>query len=351
MSSCTRTTPNSILGTVVLAARALVTVSIQADCQPPPEYEEREVRVALRGERTVYRDDELVRLKKQSTIRPSLPDELADTGYSELMHYMLSSWSQFMSDRPDHDDKAGPKVTWKKRLQQLAAVVGHGRRKEEIMSLYGGHELHAAVTGTYWLGKLEFASLPLSRREEELMAAILGIVGPTRLYPGIRRCQLKQACACQFVACAPTSRAHGQLAALELRSKRFDWPESESLSTVAAAGVEYLALGGAGAFRNPLFWLRVFPAVKVLQCNLEGSWRSIGNVTTLLAGFQDKLLGLTLAWDNWPGCARDDEVWDAPLFAAVCAMLAADAHAPQISTDAFCSCFGSDHVAALLAMS
>ena len=47
---------------------------------------------------------------------------------------------------------------------------------------------------------------------------------------------------------------------------------------------------------------------------------------------------------------RDDELW-APLFAAVCAMLDVDAQAPQIPTDAFCSCFGSDLVAALLAMS
>ncbi|CAE7222355.1 RLP19, partial [Symbiodinium sp. CCMP2592] len=249
----------------------------------------------------IYGDDELVRLKRKSTIRPSLPDEFADTGYSELMRYMLSSWSQFMSDRPGQDGKVRKKVTWKKRLQQLAAVVDHGRQKEAIMSQYGGHELYAAVTGTYWLRKVAFASLLLPRSEEELMATILGIVGPTRLYPAIRRCQLNQACTCQFVACSPTSRAHGQLAALELRSKRFDWPESEALSTVAATGVEYLGLEGVGAFRNPSFWLRVFPAIKVLQCSLGRSLRSIGNVTTLLKGWQDTLLGITLTWDDWPG--------------------------------------------------
>ena len=37
----------------------------------------------------------------------------------------------------------------------------HGLQKDEIMSLYGGHELYPAVAGTYWLRKLEFETLPL----------------------------------------------------------------------------------------------------------------------------------------------------------------------------------------------
>ena len=37
----------------------------------------------------------------------------------------------------------------------------HGLQNDEIMSLYGGHELYPAVAGSYWLRKLEFEHLPL----------------------------------------------------------------------------------------------------------------------------------------------------------------------------------------------
>ena len=55
----------------------------------------------------------------------------------------------------------------------------------------------------------------------------------------------------------------------------------------------------------------------------------------------------------------DDEVWDAPLVhatdalrsAAVYTTLDADAQAPQICANTLYSCFGSEHVAALPAMS
>eukprot|EP00438_Fugacium_kawagutii_P015760 Skav233449 [mRNA] locus=scaffold1486:393316:397293:- [translate_table: standard] len=85
-------------------------------------------------------DEEFERLKKKSSIRPSLPQDLAQGGYSELMQEMMASWGDFMDYQPERDDrfeegdrKSRGKFTWKTRLRQLNSIVQYGIQKEEIM--------------------------------------------------------------------------------------------------------------------------------------------------------------------------------------------------------------------------
>ena len=62
-------------------------ISVLSECQPPSEPEVREVQVALRagGRKAELLDLEVEGWKKNSTIRPSLPQDLAQGGYSEFM--------------------------------------------------------------------------------------------------------------------------------------------------------------------------------------------------------------------------------------------------------------------------
>ena len=215
---------------------------------------------------------------------------------------MLASWHDFMSYTPDWDDRfeederksRGKEITWKQRLKQLASIVQLGLRKHEIMDMYGGHDLYPAVAGTYWLHKTDFERLPLSK-EVHLFQEIWKIVG-RRLLPSIKKCQVKQPCACHFVACNRSAAGEGQLSALELRSTSFEWPKLNTiLPTTAAPGVKYLALDGKDAFKHPEFWLQAFPAIKVLQLFVPNS--HIENVAILLHGWREKLLGFSLHWN------------------------------------------------------
>lgn len=317
-----------------LGAALCVTQSLaaSAECQAPTEPAEREVKVALRaGGRAGQRlDEEFERLKKKSTIRPSLPQDLVAGGYSEFMQEIMASWRDFMDYTPARDDqfeegdrKARGKFTWKTRLRQLNTIMQYGLKKEEIMSLYGGYELYPAVAGTYWLRKLEFEALPLLSSEAALFTAIWQLVGPSRLQGAIRRCQAQAPCACHFVACRPID-GQGQLMALELRSRRFQWPKLEELPKTAATQVRYLALEsieGAGALKHPEFWLQAFPGIQVLQLSVPLSMELIGKVSALLQGWQDELLGLSLHWNPEFEIRIDDPV-EAPveLLESICVL-------------------------------
>lgn len=312
--------------TQILAASA-------PECQPPTEPAEREVKVPLRaGGRASHRlDQEFERLKVKSTIRPSLPQDLVSGGYSEFMQEIMASWRDFMDYTPERDDqfeegdrKSRGKFTWKTRLRQLNTIMQHGLQKDEIMSLYGGHELYPAVAGTYWLRKLEFETLPLLSSEAALFTAIWQLVGPSRLQGALRRCQATTPCACRFVACRPGIDGQGQLMALELRSRWFQWPKLEELPKTAATQVRYLALEsieGAGALKHPEFWLQAFPGIQVLQLSVPLSMELIGKVSALLQGWQDELLGLSLHWNPEFEIRIDDPV-EAPveLLESICVL-------------------------------
>ena len=131
-------------GVVLGAAQVPSAGSSRGDCQPPVEPKVREVKVALRagGLDAKYLDEEFDRLKSKSSIRPSLPEDLAQGGYTEFMQETLAAWRDFMDFKPERDDrfeegdrKSRGKITWKKRLRQLATIVQHGLQKEEIMSI------------------------------------------------------------------------------------------------------------------------------------------------------------------------------------------------------------------------
>ena len=251
-------------------------------------------------------------------------DPTPSGGYSELMQEMMASWSDFMDYHPDRDDrfeegdrKSRGKFTWKTRLRQLNGIIQYGLQKEEIMSLYGGRELYPAVAGSYWLSKLDFETVSLSGLETALFQRIWEIAGPTRLMRGLRRCQIESPCACHFVACSATAEG-GKLRALELRSQRFEWSKIEVPET-AATGVGYLALEGAGLFKHPEFWLQALPEVKVLQLAIPSS--EAGNVSVLLEGWQDHLLGLSLHWNPHFEIQKDKPI-EAPreLLESVCVL-------------------------------
>ena len=73
-------------------------ISVLSECQPPSEPEVREVQVALRagGRKAELLDLEVEGWKKNSTIRPSLPQDLAQGGYSEFMQDRVRYGSEIM---------------------------------------------------------------------------------------------------------------------------------------------------------------------------------------------------------------------------------------------------------------
>ncbi|CAJ1354516.1 unnamed protein product [Effrenium voratum] len=340
-------------GAVVLAVVIQILAALPPHCQAPVEPTEREVKVALRaGGRAKQRlDDEFSRLGKKSSIRPSLPHDFAQGGYSELMQEMLGSWRDFMDYSPERDDafeegerKSRGKFTWRKRLRQLAAVVRYGLQKEEIMSTYGGKELYPAVPGTYWLDKLDFEGLRLPQHEARLFGALWAMLGPKSLPRALRRCDVAAPCACHFAACgrsgggaaqAAAAGDGGELRALELRATRFRWPRE--LPPDAAPGLRCLALEGAGpserrrvgALQHPEFWPRAFPGVRVLQLMIPSS-TPLAAVAALLRGqgygvdrWQEELLGLVLSLNEHidvHDMGHDPVVVPAELLEPVCAL-------------------------------
>ena len=93
----------------------------------------------------------------------------------------------------------------------------------------------------------------------------------------------------------------------------------QALPPTAAAGVKHLALMGAGAFKNPNFWLQAIPAIRVLQLSVPNSMQVIGNISTLLKGWKDELLSLTVHWDS---DENHDHPAEAPpqLLESICAL-------------------------------